>query len=162
MKIGVIIIFHDNELHIEKRFLIEQINECNAIEFCLVDNNSKDKTLQLLMEIKETCSSHISVVEIKKQNSVDTAKKAGARYMFNQFNLRHIGFVDANSIQEGHTLNMLVASICRNKQSIIDTNLKVIENQKIKQTLFKSIFSVVEYLQNIKMKTNFNNLNPSV
>lgn len=162
MKIGVIIIFHDNELHIEKRFLTEQINECNTIEFCLVDNNSKDKTLQLLMEIKETCSAHVSVVEIKKQNTVEAAKKAGARYMFNEFNLRHIGFVDANSIRQGHTLNMIIASIYRNKESIIDTNLKIIENQKIKQTLFKSIFSVVEYLQNIKRNTNFNNLNPSV
>lgn len=162
MKIGVIIILHDNELQIEKQFFIEQINECNTIEFCLVDNNSKDKTLQLLMEIKETCSTHVSVVEIKKQNSVDAAKKAGARYMFNQFNLRHIGFVDANAMQRGHTLNMIIASIYRNKESIIDTNLKAIENQKIKQTLFKSIFSVVEYLQNINRKTNFNNLNPSV
>ncbi len=162
MKIGVIIIFRDNELQIEKQFFIEQINEYDTIEFCLVDNNSNDKTLLLLMEIKETCSSQVSVVEIKKQISVEAAKKAGARYMFNQFNLKHIGFVDANSMQQGHTLNMLIATIYRNKESIIDTNLKAIEDQKIKQTLFKSIFSIVDYLQNIKRKTNFNNLNPSV
>ncbi len=162
MKIGVIIIFRDNELQIEKQFFIEQINEYDTIEFCLVDNNSNDKTLLLLKEIKETCSTQVSVVEIKKQNSIEAAKKAGARYMFNQFNLKHIGFVDANSMQQGHTLNMLIATIYRNKESIIDTNLKAIEDHKIKQTLFKSIFSIVDYLQNIKRKTNFNNLNPSV
>jgi hypothetical protein len=163
MNIGIIIIFNNNEEQIEKHFFIEQINASNAIELCLVDNNSKDKTLQLLQDIKEACSSKVSVVEIKKCSSEDAAKRAGARYMFNQFNLKHIGFVDVNAIhKKGETLNELIESLCENQELIINTNLRVIESQKVKQTLFKSIFSVVEYLKRIKTNTNFNNLNASV
>lgn len=163
MNIGIIIIFSNNEAQIEKRFFIEQINSCNTIELCLVDNNSKDKTLQLLKDIKESCPSHVSVVEIKKCSSKDAAKRAGARYMFNEFNLKHIGFVDLNTIhQKGETLNELIKSLCENQELIINTNVRVIENQEAKQTLFKSIFSVVDYLKKIKTNTKFNNLNPTV
>jgi len=163
MSIGIIMIFNNNETQIEKHFFIKQINALNTIELCLVDNNSKDKTLQLLQEIKEACSSMVSVVEIKKYSSEDAAKRAGARYMFNQFNLKHIGFVNVNSkSNKGETLNILLERILKNKKLIIDTNIKVIENQDVKQTLFKSIFSVREYLKKIKTNTNFNNLSPSV
>ena len=163
MNIGIIIIFNNNEEQIEKHFFIEQINSSKAIELCLVDNNSKDKTLQLLHDIKEVCPSKVSVVEIKKHSSEDAAKRAGARYMFNQFNLKHIGFVDVNTIyKKGETLNALIESLCENQELIINANLRVIESQKVKRTLFKSIFSVVDYLKKIKTNTNFNNLNPTV
>ncbi|WP_299120296.1 glycosyltransferase [uncultured Winogradskyella sp.] len=160
MKIGIIIIFNNNEEQIEKRFFMEQINACDTIELCLVDNNSKDQTLQLLQDIKEACPARVSVVEIKKYSSEDAAKKAGARYMFNQFDLKHIGFINVNAAhQKSETLNMLIESICKNHESIIDVNLRIIENQEIKQTLFKNVFSVVDYLK--KVKTN-NNLNLSI
>jgi predicted glycosyltransferase involved in capsule biosynthesis len=163
MKIGIIIIFDNNEELIEKHFVIEQIKSCETMELCLVDNNSKDKTLQLLKDIKEACPSRISVVQIKKFSSEGAAKRAGARYMFNQFDLRHIGFINVNDIHKnGETLNELIKNLYENQELIINTNVKVIENQDIKQTLFKSIFSVAEYLKRIKTNTNFNNLNASV
>lgn len=163
MNIGIIIIFNNNEAQIKKHFFIEQINSFKTIELCLVDNNSKDKTLDVLEEIKEACPSHVSVVEIKKHSSKDAAKRAGARYMFNQFNLKHIGFVDVSTIhQNGNTLNELIESLCKHHKLMINTNTWVVENREVKQTFFKSIFSVVDYLKRIKTNTNFNNLNPSV
>lgn len=163
MKIGLIIIFHHNETQIDKGFFIEKINQSEAIELCLVDNNSKDYTLNMLKEIKEACSNCVSVVEIKKKVSEGAAKRAGARYMFNQFNLKHIGFINANAIEkQRENLNMVVESFFTNKNSLIDFNLIAIEEKDMKQTFFKSVFSVVEYLKQIKTNTNFNNLNPSV
>ncbi|WP_296311119.1 glycosyltransferase [Winogradskyella sp. UBA3174] len=163
MKIGIIIIFNNNEAQFEKCFFIEQINAFKTIELCLVDNNSKDKTLQLLKDVKEACSSQVSIVEIKKHSSEDAAKRAGARYLFSQFNLRHIGFINVNASHiKGEHLNTLIEDVCKNQEFIINFNIETIKGQEVKQTLFKNIFSVVDYLKSIKTHTNFNNLNPSV
>lgn len=163
MKIGIIMIFHNNEEQIDKPFFIEQINLSESIELCLVDNDSKDKTLSFLKEIKDACSSQVSIVEIKKNTTEDVAKRAGARYMFNQFNLKHIGFVNVTELQQkGQQLNTIIENLCLNKESLIDLNLKTIAALNTKQTFFKSIFSLVDYLRNINKIQTINNLNPSV
>jgi len=159
MKIGIIIIFHNNETQIDKTFLIEQIKSSESIELCFVDNDSNDKTLSLLKNIKEECPANTSIVEIKKNTTEDSAKRAGARYMFNQFNLKHIGFVNVAGLEDKEQqLNTVIKNICLNKVPLIDLNLKTIKEQDIKQTLFKSIFSLVDYLKHIKANSSINKL----
>ncbi|NRR90111.1 glycosyltransferase [Winogradskyella undariae] len=151
MKIGIIIIFHNNETDIDKSFFIDQIKSSEHIEICFVDNESKDETLNHLDDIKEVCPDKVSVIEIKRNVSEIAATKAGARYMFNEFNLKHIGYVNANALKRnGLILSTLIKRFCTHKDVIIDFNLKIIKDQEIKKTLFKSVFSVVEYLQHIE------------
>ncbi|MDP5081623.1 MAG: glycosyltransferase [Winogradskyella sp.] len=163
MKIGIIMIFHNNEAQIDKEILVEHINASDTIELCFVDNDSKDQTLSLLQDVREACASHISIVEIKKNTSEDAAKRAGARYMSNQFNLKHLGFVNVTALHEkGQKLNTLIENLCLNKVALIDLNLRTIEEQETKQTFFKSIFPLVDYLKNININSTVNNLNRGV
>ncbi|WP_179352118.1 glycosyltransferase [Winogradskyella vidalii] len=151
MRIGIIIIFHNNETDIDTTFFIEQIKASEYIDLCFVDNESKDATISVLEDIKEACPTKVSVIEIKRSVSEIAATKAGARYMFNEFNLKHIGYINVNALKpEEQTLNALIKSFCTHKDGIIDFNLKTIKDQEIKKTLFKSVFSVVEYLQHIE------------
>lgn len=155
--------FHNNEAQIDKDFLIEQINALQTIELCFVDNDSKDQTLSLLQDIKDLCASQVSIVEIKKNTSDDAAKRAGARYMFNQFNLKHIGFVSVTELhQKGFQLNTLIKNLSQNKTALIDFNKKNIGAQDTKQSFFKSIFSLIDYLKNTNTTQTINTLNPSV
>ena len=159
MKIAIIMIFHNNEAQIDKTFLIEQIKLSDSIELCLVDNDSSDKTLSLLRDIKDECSEHLSIVEIKKNTTEDSAKRAGARYMFNQFDLRHIGFVNIAELKvKRQQLNILIENLYLNKIELIDLNLKIIKRQAIKQTLFKSVFSLRDYLRLIHTNDSANQL----
>ena len=89
MKIGIIIIFYNNENDIDKDLFSKQIKKTQNIKFCLVNNCSKDKTYQILKEIKEECDSIVSIVNVKKIGSETSAKRAGARYMINQFELKY-------------------------------------------------------------------------
>ena len=73
----IIIIFHNNEDELDHAFK-EHISKHQNIKFCLVDNDSKDNTLALLKTIKEDNPDHISIVEIKKHVTDETAKKAFA------------------------------------------------------------------------------------
>ena len=151
MKVGIVIIFYNNEEQIGKHFFIEQINASETIEFCLIDNNSKDRTLQLLEEIKHACTSQLSIVEIKKNIPKNLAIKAGVRYMLNHFNLKHIGFININSIcQKEEHLNTLIESMCENQEYIIEYNTKMIEKRQKHKTLSQSVFSVADYLEEIK------------
>ena len=158
MKLGIIIIFHNNETEIDKAFFIKQIQLSETIELCLVDNESKDGTLNVLNDIKEACATQVSVIEIKKKASEEAAKRAGARYMFNQFNLKHIGFINATNfiVEDSEHLNVIIEKFYKNKEAIIKFNRLTIEQQEVKQTLFKRIFSVVDYLKKINNSPQLN------
>ncbi|MBT8393456.1 MAG: glycosyltransferase [Flavobacteriaceae bacterium] len=149
MKIGIIIIFHNNEKEIDRDCFIEHSNLAENLELCLVNNDSKDNTFKILQEIKEVCA-NVSVVNIKKLKSEIAAVRAGARYMFNQFDLQHIGFVSTNSLNTNqHGLNELIKRISENQKVILKYNINTLEKKEIKQTLFQSLFSVIEYLKQL-------------
>jgi glycosyltransferase involved in cell wall biosynthesis len=149
MKIGVIIIFRNNQEEIDLDFIINQSNEAKNIELCLVNNDSKDGTYEILKEIKACCT-NVSVVNIKSLKSESSAVKAGARYMFNNHDLKHIGYLSVNSLKNNYKgLDILIKVISDNHYEIIQYTINVRKNREIRQTLFQNLFSVIEYLKNI-------------
>lgn len=158
MKIGIIIIFHNNEKDIDTNIFVQQLNQVKNIEFCLVNNASKDNTYTLLNDINEACA-NVSLVNINTFKSDVSAVRAGARYMFNKFNLKHIGYVTTNLlITKYDGLNGLIKAISQNQEVIVNYNIESLERKNIKLTLFKSLFSVIEYLKKIKVENQFINL----
>ena len=155
MKIGIIIIFNNNEKDIDTDFFIKQIEQSFNLELCFVNNDSNDNTQLLLNEIKENCS-NVSVVNIKKNTSDVSAVRAGARFMFSQFNLKHIGYVNTNVLEnKTNKLNSLIKTITKNQDSILKHNIEVLKKQVVKPTLYQSLFSVVEYLKSLNKKIEF-------
>ena len=158
MKTGIIIIFHNNEKEIDTSFFIEQIKQTKNLELCLVNNDSKDNTYQLLKEITEACN-NVSVVNIKKFKPDNSAVRSGARFMFNKFDLKHLGYVTTNLLNiRYHGLNGLIKAINENEEFILDYNQNSVKKHKMKQTLFQSLFSVIGYLKNLKIENKFINL----
>lgn len=150
MKLGIIIIFQDNEDIIDKEFFIAQLNQVKNIEFCFVNNASSDKTFQCLKELKEDCKS-VSLVDIKKCTTEPIAVKAGARYLFNAFELNHIGYMSTSTLnKDQNNLNDLLEAINVNKDFILEYDIKMIERQKIKKSIMNRLFSIIEYLKVIK------------
>jgi predicted glycosyltransferase involved in capsule biosynthesis len=148
MNIGIIMIFHNNADHIDSQALIQNIRSSENVEVCLVDNESKDNTLEKLLEIKDSSFNKVSVVEIKKLVTQKSAKRAGARYLFNNFNLKHIGFIDTNAlIAKEYNINEVVKLLCNNKTTLMEFDNEIKRKNHIKPTLFKSIFSVLDYLR---------------
>jgi GT2 family glycosyltransferase len=150
MKTGIIIICHNNENDIDIDHCVKYLNKIEDIEICLVNNNSKDNTYNVLKEIKENCG-HISIVDIKKFKSDNSAVKAGARFMSSQFNLKHLGFVNTNMIRKYQDLSHLVKAILDNQIYILNYNQKIINNKAIKLTMFQSLFPVMDYLAKIDL-----------
>lgn len=159
MKLGIIIICYniENDIHISR--CIKYLNKIKDIEVCLVNNNSKDNTYSVLKEIKEECR-NVSIVNIKKFKSDNSAVKAGARFMSNQFNLKHIGFISSNTIDKCEDLSVLIKTIRDNQMYISMYNENLSKKKEIKLTLFQSLFSVMDYLAKLNIKHKQNSLNP--
>ena len=145
MKLGIIIICHNNENDIDIEHCVKYLNKVKDIEICLVNNNSKDNTYNVLKEIKEYCD-HVSLVDIKKFKSDNSAVKAGARFMSSQFNLKHLGFVNTIMIRKYQDLSHLIKAILDNQVDILNYNQKISNNKAIKLTMFQSLFPVMDYL----------------
>lgn len=159
MKLGIIIICYNNEKDIDVDYCAKYLNNIQGIEICLVNNHSKDNTYDMLKEIKECCK-NVSIVNIKKFKSDSSAVKAGARFMTNQFNLKHLGFVNTNMVNDYENLNMLIKDIKDNQIDILNYDQSLLNNKGIKLTLFQSLFPVIDYLVNVK--NQFSNLNHQI
>lgn len=154
MKIGIIIVFCNNERDICSSLLDGLLSIENHVQLCFINNGSEDATLDRLEEFKDTCKLDTVVIDIKKNRGVNNAVKAGARYLFNQNELKHIGYVNADKLSTIQDLYALIKIIETNKYSIIKYNLNTMKSSQIKRLIFKNVFCVLEYLDklNIKLK----------
>ena len=157
MKLGIIIICHNNENDIDIRHCVKYLNKVKDIEICLVNNHSKDNTYNLLKEINGYCE-NVSIVNIKKFKSDNSAVKAGARFMSSQFNLKYVGFVNSNMIYEYEDLSLLIKSIRDNQVDISNYNQSISNKKGIKLTMFQSLFSVMDYLAKVNVENRYNDL----
>jgi len=125
MKIGLIIVFRNNENEIDTKFIVDYSNKIKHIELCFVNNESNDNTYKLLKEIKNKCH-NISLVNIKKFKSHNTAVRAGARYMFNEFRLDHLGYVNVNDLKRSNiNLKVVLTEILTYKKQIIQLDTDI-------------------------------------
>jgi Flp pilus assembly secretin CpaC len=152
MKIGVIIVFHNNENDINTSFFIEQFKQTKNLQLCLVNNASTDKTYTILEDIKEMCETNVSVVDVKKFKSDQAAIKYGARFMFNQYNLNHVGYINVNKLNSQLlNINNLIEVISQNQDIIVKYNIEVLDKRELKQTLYQGLFSIIEYIEKLKI-----------
>ena len=160
MKLGIIIICYNNENDIDIGHCVKYLNKVKDIEICLVNNNSKDNTYSVLKEIKEYCG-HVSIVDIKKFKSDNSAVKAGARFMSSQFNLKYLGFINTNMISKYQDLSQLIKAILDNQVDILKYNPSFLNKKGIKLTMFQSLFPVMDYLAKINIKNPSSSLQNS-
>lgn len=155
MKTGIIIIFHNNEKQIDTDTFIKHLTHLKDIEFCLVDNASKDKTGLALQEINDFNLPNVSLLHIKNFKSDISAIRASKRFMANQTNFKHLGYISTNLLNiKTHGLNDLLEAISENHEVVVD-NIKAIETKSIKLSFYQSMFSVIEYLSKLEIENKF-------
>ena len=96
MKKGIVIVFSEDEDRIHKDEIINLSNQ-KDIKLCLVNNGSKDSTLQVLKSVKDDLESNcVFIIDIKKNTAINTAAKAGARFLFSAGDLKYIVYLSSN------------------------------------------------------------------
>ena len=146
MKLGIIIIFHNNAEDVNKAAIVSILNEMNNVQFCFVNNASRDKTLDMLRQIKEDCP-RVSIVDIKKYASELLAIKAGARFLNSSLELHSLGYVNVENFKnEKFKLTALLSDVQRNIEYFQDTEQLLKRNGNTKKPILKISFSVIDYL----------------
>lgn len=152
MKTGIIIVFHNSESEINKEVFISYTKQLSSLKFCLVNNESKDNTYEILKEIKEQ-SENVYVVNIKKFKSDLSAVKAGARFMFNQHKFNQLGYVNMNLLNKKYQgLNYIIQGVFEHQDSILKYDQKLKVAHKKRSTLFQKLYSVTDYITKLEME----------
>lgn len=146
MRVGIIIICYNSQIDID--LCVKHFKQLKNLEVCLVNNHSNDSTYETLKEIQEHCT-NVSVVNIKKVKSETSAVRAGARFMFNQFNLKYLGYVTNLNEQD---LHQSITMISKNQNTILSYYIKPHPKKMIRKTIFQRLFSITELLN--KMENN--------
>ena len=136
MKIGILIIFRNDERVIEVKKFIELFAGKEKLNVCFVNNGSTDHTLELLKEIQEESSITISIIDVKKSRGHNSAIKAGVRYLTSQHDLPYILCMQKYVSQDFSTLKKVFRIIAQEKGVVKDLF------NKTKCMTHKNVFSL--------------------
>lgn len=148
MNIGILIIFSNNEKEINNTLLNGLLTIQEQSLICLVNNASKDETLEKLLTFKESLP-NINIIDIKINKGNKAAIKAGVRFLCNQKELQHIGFLNFEKMGSLKNLNKIIQAVKMNKELITHYNLKEQIDKQTQRSLLKNVFSIVEYLNSV-------------
>lgn len=147
MKIGVLLIFYNNEKYINT-FLKQVLhNFNNQLEFCLLNNGSKDATYGKLLDLKQLFP-NLTIVDVKRNKGLFSAIKAGTRYLINEINVKYIGYIDFENCNPENLENLLI-SVSLNKELFVVYNHSKQKNS-IQRSLIKNVFSIQDYQKVLK------------
>ena len=143
MYVGLIIVFNSiNDDQFKTNFQVS-LEELADFKICLVCNSGNEQVFESLMEFADPYD-NVSVVNTNRKKSNVSAVRAGARFMYKDYNLKHIGYLvglDDIEILEA------IKEFIKQQKAIIILN-KIVRNSKpVKQTYYQSLFSVTEYLE---------------
>ena len=146
MYVGVIIVLNYFKNEILKESFINSINKLDSVKVCLVCNSSSEFALERLSEIAEKCH-NTDVVNVKRKKSPVYSIRVGARYMSNKFNFKYLGFIVG--MDNADILNT-IKKYTIHLEAILKMN-KIEKENSTKQTFYKSIFSITEYIERVTL-----------
>ncbi|WP_115461086.1 glycosyltransferase family protein [Winogradskyella aurantiaca] len=145
MKIGIIMIFQNNEKNIDWKFFLQHLEKSKPIKFCLVNNGSTDDTGLLLVEITEGCT-NVSSVHIKRLKKEKLAIRAGVRYLWNEYGIECIGFVNTNDFRNSRDFESLMKDLVSKANHLLSYKSNTHENYQYKRPILQSLFPLKAYL----------------
>ena len=152
MKTGVIIIFKLEIDDLLKGRLRELFNINSNIKFCLLNKTNNEEIQYFLSNIADQFE-NVSFVSLGKIKMNVSAKRAGARFMSNEFNLNLLGYI----VQEQNIDFIKIIESFIKKQTEIDTNkIKKKITRRGQQILTRKILSIQDFVKNT------NNLTPGL
>ncbi|WP_420571122.1 glycosyltransferase [Kordia sp.] len=136
MKIGILIIFRNDEKIIQVQRFIELFADKQKLNVCFVNNGSTDKTLESLHEIKEESNISISIIDVKKNRGHQAAIKAGTRYLTSKNELPYILCLKQYTSKDFLTLEKVFRMIQQENAIVKELFLQT------KKLTYKNVFSL--------------------
>lgn len=150
MNTGVIIVFSKDEERI-KDIDINKLVLKLPYKLCFVNNGKKDDTIKLLLDIKHNAKSAVTVVDLKKQNGLKNAIKAGARLLLSDADYDYIIYLKSNMIKNLDSLSDYMNDFKRKKDlfaAILSRSQRSVLNDVYPLSEFLKITNHIALLEN--------------
>lgn len=141
MKTGIIIPCYNEEKRIKSEAFLRFIKENDDYHLCFVNDGSKDRTMAVLQELKSELPHAISIVDVKKNVGKAAAVRAGARFLYHQPHIAHIGFMDADLSTDFADFKELVNRLKDNEQTYVVFGSRNSGGDGIKRDMFRNLLS---------------------
>ncbi|KGL63825.1 response regulator [Polaribacter sp. Hel1_85] len=112
--VGVVIPCYNEEERLLSKEFTDYIATNSGYHLCFVNDGSKDKTLEVLNNLRKGREDFITVYDCEKNGGKAEAVRQGMLYMAKQEDLDYIGFLDADLSTDLADFNDLVTTIEEN------------------------------------------------
>jgi len=138
MKIGVIIVFNNNALELKRGLFDSLFHFKNDLHLCLINNGSRDDTIDKLDVLIDTSGLNCTLIDIKQNKGLKFAIKAGVRYFHNENKLKYFGYAATSDLEEPKSLSLIISEIEDFLKTMINFKKKNSESlEVIKPVFFK-------------------------
>lgn len=117
--VGVVIPCYDEEKRLLSKEFLNFIDKNTGYHLCFVNDGSKDKTLEVLYNLKKGREDFITVYDCEKNGGKAEAVRLGMLHMAKQEDLDYIGFLDADLSTDLSDFDDLVTTIENSEYKIV-------------------------------------------
>lgn len=117
--VGVVIPCYNEETRLLSKDFIDFIDSNSGYHLCFVNDGSKDKTLEVLNNLRKGRESYITVYDCKKNGGKAEAVRLGMLFMAEKEDLDYIGFLDADLSTDLADFDDLVSTIENSEYKIV-------------------------------------------
>lgn len=117
--VGVVIPCYNEEKRLLSKEFIDFIDKNSGYHLCFVNDGSKDKTLEVLHDLRKGKEDFITVYNCEKNGGKAEAVRQGMLYMAKQEDLDYIGFLDADLSTDLTDFDDLVSTIENSNYKIV-------------------------------------------
>ncbi len=117
--VGVVIPCYNEEKRLLSKEFTNFIDKNSGYHLCFVNDGSKDKTLEVLNDLRKGREDFITVYNCEKNGGKAEAVRQGMLYMVKQEDLDYIGFLDADLSTDLTDFDDLVSTIENSEYKIV-------------------------------------------
>ncbi|MFY9244083.1 MAG: response regulator [Polaribacter sp.] len=117
--VGVVIPCYNEETRLLSKEFTDFIDKNSGYHLCFVNDGSKDKTLEVLNNLRKGREDFITVYDCEKNGGKAEAVRQGMLYMAKQEDLDYIGFLDADLSTDLTDFDDLVSTIENSNYKIV-------------------------------------------
>ena len=117
--VGVVIPCYNEEKRLLSKEFIDFIDKNSGYHLCFVNDGSKDRTLEVLINLRKEREDFITIYNCEKNEGKAEAVRQGMLYMAKQEDLDYIGFLDADLSTDLSDFDDLVSTIENSEYKIV-------------------------------------------
>jgi CheY-like chemotaxis protein/glycosyltransferase involved in cell wall biosynthesis len=117
--VGVVIPCYNEEKRLLSKEFTDFVDKNSGYHLCFVNDGSKDKTLEVLNNLRKGREDFITVYDCEQNGGKGEAVRQGMLYMAKQDDLDYIGFLDADLSTDLSDFDDLVSTIENSKYKIV-------------------------------------------